>query len=65
MDFFGAQAKARQQSRLLSWSFAICVVVVVLALDLMALAALRVDYAVGRHPEPFGDSFTGWALAHP
>ncbi len=65
MDFFGAQARARQQSRLLSWAFAACVLAVVLALNIIALTALRVDYAVGKHAEPYGASLTSWALAHP
>jgi Zn-dependent protease with chaperone function len=65
MDFFGAQARARQQSRLLSWGFAITLVVVVLTLDLVVLTALRVSAASGRHAEPFGASLTDWALVHP
>ena len=65
MDFFGAQARARQQSRLLTWGFALCALAVVLALDAAALTALRIGKATGKHPEPFGGSLTDWALAHP
>lgn len=65
MDFFGAQARARQQSRLLSWGFAITLAVVVLTLDVVVLTALRISAASGRHAEPFGASLTDWSLAHP
>jgi Zn-dependent protease with chaperone function/uncharacterized tellurite resistance protein B-like protein len=65
MDFFSAQARARQQSRLLSFGFAGCVLAVVLVLDIVALSALRVARAVSDNPEPFEDSLTQWALLHP
>ena len=65
MDFFGAQARARQQSRLLGWGFAVTLAVVVLTLDLVVLTALRVSASTGRHAEPFGASLTDWALVHP
>ena len=65
MNFFAAQASARRQSRLLGWAFAACMLAVVLALNLIVLTALRISYATGRHPEPFGGSLADWALAHP
>lgn len=65
MDFFGAQARARQQSRLLGWGFAITLAVVVLILDVIVLTALRISAATGRDAEPFGPSLTDWALLHP
>jgi Zn-dependent protease with chaperone function len=65
MDFFGAQARARQQSRLLGWGFAACLLAVVLVLNAAVLTALRVGYASGDHPEPYGNSLTEWALLHP
>jgi Zn-dependent protease with chaperone function len=65
VDFFSAQTRARQQSRLLAWAFAACVVAVVLALNTIVLTALRVGYATGKHAQPWGHSLTAWALAHP
>jgi Zn-dependent protease with chaperone function len=65
MDFFGAQARARQQSRLLTWSFAGCVLGVILVLDVVALSVLRVWHAAGRHGEPLEASLLQWAMLHP
>ncbi len=65
MDFFGAQSRARQQSRLLTWGFAGCVLAVVLVLDIVVLSALRIAYALGDHPQPFEGSLTQWAMLHP
>ncbi len=65
MDFFGAQARARQQSRLLTWGFAGCVLAVILVLDIVVLSSLRLSRAAGAHPEPFGTSLAQWALLHP
>ena len=65
MDFFGAQARARQQSRLLGWGFAITLTVVVLTLDVVVLTALRIYAATRDDAEPFGSSLTDWALLHP
>jgi Zn-dependent protease with chaperone function len=65
MDFFGAQARARQQSRLLGWAFALTLLMVILSLDLVVLALLRVYYASGRQGEPFGASLTAWSFDHP
>jgi Zn-dependent protease with chaperone function len=65
MDFFGAQARARQQSRLLGWAFALTLAVVILALNVVVLTLLRVSYATGRDGEPFGDSLTEWSFNHP
>jgi Zn-dependent protease with chaperone function len=70
VDFFGAQARARQQSRLLGWGFAACLLAVVLALDIVVLFALRVGYASSSNHELAGDSswegsFLDWALIHP
>jgi Zn-dependent protease with chaperone function len=65
VDFFAAQAQARQQSRLLGWGFAACLLAVVLALNAVVLFALRIGYATGDNPEPFEGSLTDWALVHP
>jgi len=65
VDFFGAQARARRQSRLLAWGFALAVLAVILALDAVVLMALRVRSAVGKHAEPFAGSLAEWAMAHP
>lgn len=65
MDFFGAQDRARRQSRLLAWGFAACVLGVVLVLDAVVLSALRIAYAVAEHAEPFEGSLGEWALLHP
>jgi Zn-dependent protease with chaperone function len=65
MDFFGAQARARQQSRLLTWGFAGCVLAVILVLDIVVLSALRISHAVGAHREPFEASLLQWAMRHP
>ena len=65
MDFFGAQARARQQSRLLGWAFALTLLVVILSLDLVVLTLLRVHSATGRQAEPFGASLTQWSMVHP
>lgn len=65
MDFFGAQARARQQSRLLGWAFALTLLLVVLSLNVVVLTLLRVYFAVGKHAEPFGASLTEWSYAHP
>jgi Zn-dependent protease with chaperone function len=65
MDFFAAQARARQQSRLLSWGFALCLIVVVSVLSLMVLAALRIVWAAGENAEPMGDSLSAWVVEHP
>ncbi len=65
MDFFGAQARARQQSRLLTWGFAGCVLLVVAVLNIVVLSALRITYATGDHPEPFEGSLLQWAALHP
>jgi Zn-dependent protease with chaperone function len=65
VDFFGAQARARQQSRLLAWGFALSVLAVILALDAVVLMALRIKSAVGKHAEPFEGSLVQWAMSHP
>jgi Zn-dependent protease with chaperone function len=65
MDFFGAQARARHQTRLLAWGFAACVLGVVLVLNVVVLAVLRIAYAAGEHAEPMQASLGDWALLHP
>ncbi len=65
MDFFGAQAQARRDSRLLGWAFAACVAAVVLVLTVMILWVLRIGYAMGRHGDPFEASLGIWAMRHP
>jgi Zn-dependent protease with chaperone function len=65
VDFFGAQARARQQSRLLGWGFSLSVLAVVLALDAVVLMGLRIKNATGRNAEPFEGSLVEWALVHP
>jgi Zn-dependent protease with chaperone function len=65
MDFFAAQARARQQSRLLSMGFAVCLLAVVIALNVIILTALRIGYATGANPEPMQQSLVQWALVHP
>jgi Zn-dependent protease with chaperone function len=65
MDFFGAQARARQQSRLLTWGFAGCVLAVVLVLEAMTLSVLRLWHAAGRNGDPLEDSLLQWVLMHP
>jgi Zn-dependent protease with chaperone function/uncharacterized tellurite resistance protein B-like protein len=65
MDFFAAQARARQQSRLLSWGFALCLFAVTLVLNIIVLTTLRISYTAGDHPEPFEGSLGDWALLHP
>jgi Zn-dependent protease with chaperone function len=65
MDFFGAQAQARRDSRLLGWAFAACVLAVVVALGVLLLSVLRVVMAVGRNRQPFEASLTDWAQQHP
>jgi Zn-dependent protease with chaperone function len=64
MDFFAAQARARQQSRLLSVAFAVCLFVVVTALNAIILSALRISLATGANPQPMQHSLLQWALAH-
>jgi Zn-dependent protease with chaperone function len=65
VDFFGAQARARQQSRLLGWAFALTLALVILALNLVVLTLLRVYFAAGRQGDPFGPSLWAWSLEHP
>ncbi|MEO8306715.1 MAG: M48 family metallopeptidase [Pseudomonadota bacterium] len=65
MDFFAAQARARQQSRLLSVAFGICLFVVVMALNAIFLLGLRISYATGANPQPMQSSLLQWSLAHP
>jgi Zn-dependent protease with chaperone function len=65
VDFFGAQARARQQSRLLGWGFALSVLAVVVALDAIVLMGLRIKNATGGDAEPFEGSLLEWALVHP
>ncbi len=65
MDFFAAQARARQQSRLLSVGFAVCLLAVVMALNAVMLAALRMSYATGANAEPMQASLLQWSLMHP
>lgn len=65
MDFFGAQARARQQSRLLGWAFALTLLLVILSLNFVVLTMLRIYAATGEDAEPFGASLTSWSLAHP
>jgi Zn-dependent protease with chaperone function len=65
MDFFAAQARARQQSRLLSAGFAACLLAVVIALNAIILTALRIGYAMGDNAEPMERSLLQWALMHP
>lgn len=65
MDFFGAQARARQQSRLLGWAFALTLLLVILSLNFVVLTMLRIYAATGKDAEPFGASLTSWSLAHP
>jgi Zn-dependent protease with chaperone function len=65
MDFFGAQARARRDSHLLGWMFALCVGAVVLVLGALILAVLRVAAAVGRNASPLEASLWDWATQHP
>ena len=65
MDFFGAQARARQQSRLLGWAFALTLTLVILTLNVVVLTLLRVYFASGRHGDPFGESLLAWTIDHP
>lgn len=65
MDFFRAQAEARSRSRLLTLAFSACMLAVVLVLDFVVLAILRIVTALGDDPEPMGRSVLDWALAHP
>jgi Zn-dependent protease with chaperone function len=65
VDFFAAQAQARQQSRLLSWGFAACMVAVTLALNLVVMFALRISYASGENGERWQGSYLDWAFMHP
>jgi Zn-dependent protease with chaperone function len=65
MDFFGAQARARRDSRLLGWAYAGCVAAVVLVIGALALSVLRVAFTAGRHGDPFEDSLWTWAMHHP
>ena len=65
MDFFGAQARARHQSRVLTLAFAACMIGVVLVLNVVVLTALRIARATGRDAEPFQDSLSHWAALHP
>src|SRR5262245_28974352 len=65
MDFFGAQARARQQSRLLGFGFAACIAGVVLVLNVVVLTILRIVYATGDRPEPMQRTLTEWAALHP
>lgn len=65
MDFFAAQARARQQSRLLSVGFAVCLLVVVMVLNAVILGALRLGYATGANAQPLQGSLLQWSLVHP
>jgi Zn-dependent protease with chaperone function len=65
MDFFGAQAQARRDSRLLGWAFAVCVTAVVFVLGTVILSALRVAWAMGRHGDPYETSLAAWVAQHP
>jgi Zn-dependent protease with chaperone function len=65
MDFFGAQARARQQSRLLGWAFALTLALVILSLNFVVLTLLRIYSATGRDAEPFEASLTDWCMVHP
>jgi Zn-dependent protease with chaperone function/uncharacterized tellurite resistance protein B-like protein len=65
MDFFGAQAQARRDSRLLGWAYAACLMVVVLVLGALMLSVVRIAYAMGRHGDPFEASLGAWAARHP
>lgn len=65
MDFFAAQARARQQSRLLTVAFVLCVSAVVLALDVVALAVLRLFSPVDSRFHHPGLALSQWASLHP
>ena len=65
MDFFGAQAQARRDSRLLGWAFTACVGAVVLVLGVLVLSVLRVGFALGRDGDPFEASLAAWVAEHP
>ncbi len=65
MDFFAAQASARQQSRLLTLAFTLCVAAVVLALNVIVLFLLRIftpDVDGVVHLEV---PLMQWAMQHP
>jgi Zn-dependent protease with chaperone function len=64
VDFFAAQARARQQSRLISLGFAASVVLVVIALDAVVLTALRV-VAAQQDDAALRGSLLEWSFAHP
>jgi Zn-dependent protease with chaperone function len=65
MDFFDAQARAHQQSRLLGWAFALTLLLVILSLNIVVLTVLRVCAAFGSKVDLPGDSLTEWSMAHP
>jgi len=65
LDFFGSQARARHQSRLLGWSFALIVAAVIFLLNVITLAVLRVGYATGENAEPMRASLGEWSALHP
>jgi Zn-dependent protease with chaperone function len=65
MDFFGAQARARRDSRLLGWAFAACVAAVVLGIGAVVLLAARIAAAGGRPRQGLQGSLGDWVILHP
>jgi Zn-dependent protease with chaperone function/uncharacterized tellurite resistance protein B-like protein len=65
MDFFGAQARARRDSRLLGFAYAACVAAVVLVLSVLLLQVLRLFASAGAPGDPFEEPLGNWAARHP
>jgi len=65
VDFFAAQARARTQSRLITFGFSLCLLAVVLALDFVVLGVLRLVLAGEGHADALRGSLAVWSIAHP
>jgi Zn-dependent protease with chaperone function len=64
VDFFAAQARARQQSRLITLGFVLSVVAVILALDIVVLGTFRLMSAP-EDGQALQGSLLDWSLANP
>ncbi|MGC4028776.1 MAG: M48 family metalloprotease [Steroidobacteraceae bacterium] len=65
MDFFAAQASARQQSRLLTVAFALCVAAVILVLNVIVLFTVRIFTPDADGFVHLDEPLSRWALQHP
>jgi Zn-dependent protease with chaperone function/uncharacterized tellurite resistance protein B-like protein len=64
VDFFASQARARQQSRLITLGFVLSLVLVIVALDAVVLTAFRI-LSAPENGQAMRGSLLDWSLANP